>query len=782
MKTYKKYLLTAAAVSAVVAQMMAGYASAGVTALTASQPQDLTKDTIVHPSPYPQPSNELVTARIQMLARAYGDSIVLRWAGEDYVTQRSLYNTGVDIYRIDKTEFAFDTLAHNLKPYPLNALRQIYPESDSIAYAAMGLIYDENFLQPDQIKAEPGSLEALMELNDDQQTHFGFTVLMSEWRTDIADRIAMRLCDRNVIPGHHYEYILQPSWRNDNANLIMGTGHIADIENVPYKRLPFFSEIPDDLTNSLTQETLMGDTIVGPHAVRLWWRPQPYSTYEIERRKSNELTWTRVNEHPHLMMSMTADGDDDHFYKDLVPEAGDYEYRVFAHDPFGDLTLPSPIHKVHVPDILGPQSPTIRSIEITHTDPADMMKGVKATFHIMKDSLESDFAGYLPLYHHPKITGNDWKPLIPQTSPLGAQRRSSNREPLNLSKDTVITVDVTGLITGTVTVAAYDNAGNASYALPTLLQLQDVKAPEPPYNLTATTDAESGTVTLTWDADDDDIEYFEVAYANDTTHNFVLRSTDKNPAKTFVDTLDTYVNQRYIYYKVRAVDYSTNVGNYTPVLQVQRPSNLIPSQPHIDSTWVNDEGIHMRWACPDEQQIDEHRLYRRLEKSKKKSAQWQLIGTFPADSVRNAGHVVTICDAPEYLRTDRYVYAMESVSCNGHTSGKSLGYSVAWEGDLIFKWPINLMGEYNEKAGETKIAWDCTTPLPYKGEWYFCIWRKGPKDDRFKFLISSAPNEMLSTDRLLRPGEEAEYYVMIQYADGRESLPSNIITVKAPKK
>ena len=52
MKTYKKYLLTAAAVAAVVAQMMAGYASAGVTALTASQPQDLTKDTIVHPSPY----------------------------------------------------------------------------------------------------------------------------------------------------------------------------------------------------------------------------------------------------------------------------------------------------------------------------------------------------------------------------------------------------------------------------------------------------------------------------------------------------------------------------------------------------------------------------------------------------------------------------------------------------------------------------------------------------------------------------------------------------------
>jgi hypothetical protein len=70
---------------------------------------------------------------------------------------------------------------------------------------------------------------------------------------------------------------------------------------------------------------------------------------------------------------------------------------------------------------------------------------------------------------------------------------------------------------------------------------------------------------------------------------------------------------------------------------------------------------------------------------------------------------------------------------------------------------------------------------PYSGEWYFCIYRQGPDDDRPQFLMSAEPEERSFDDRLLQPGEQAKYYIMIQYADGRASEPSNTITVSAPR-
>ncbi len=46
--------------------------------------------------------------------------------------------------------------------------------------------------------------------------------------------------------------------------------------------------------------------------------------------------------------------------------------------------------------------------------------------------------------------------------------------------------------------------------------------------------------------------------------------------------------------------------------------------------------------------------------------------------------------------------------------------------------------------------------------------------------MSAAPDERMFNDYLLRPGESAEYYITIQFADGRESKPSNIVKVTAP--
>ena len=86
------------------------------------------------------------------------------------------------------------------------------------------------------------------------------------------------------------------------------------------------------------------------------------------------------------------------------------------------------------------------------------------------------------------------------------------------------------------------------------------------------------------------------------------------------------------------------------------------------------------------------------------------------------------------------------------------------------------------KAKQTKIAWETETSLPYKGEWYFCVYRQGPKDKRPQFLMSVKAEDRVFQDYLLAPGQSATYYVKIKYADGRETTPSNTVTVTAPEK
>ena len=76
-------------------------------------PMDTVKtDTIIYQEP------TLITTKIKLLTRTYGDSIALRWVPEDYVSWKYLCLTGVNVLRTetDADDFAIDTLAYGLTP------------------------------------------------------------------------------------------------------------------------------------------------------------------------------------------------------------------------------------------------------------------------------------------------------------------------------------------------------------------------------------------------------------------------------------------------------------------------------------------------------------------------------------------------------------------------------------------------------------------------------------------------------------------------------------------
>ena len=59
--------------------------------------------------------------KMELLARAYGDSIVLRWAVDRFPEWLYLSETGVNVLRLDhaSTSLKFDTVALGVKPLPL---------------------------------------------------------------------------------------------------------------------------------------------------------------------------------------------------------------------------------------------------------------------------------------------------------------------------------------------------------------------------------------------------------------------------------------------------------------------------------------------------------------------------------------------------------------------------------------------------------------------------------------------------------------------------------------
>lgn len=692
-------------------------------------------------------------AAINMLARSYGDSIVLRWAPEDYVTWNYLNHVGYNLYRIytDKSGVLHDDLiAEGIRPLSLEQLRARYPESDSLAFVAVGMIYGEGGVKPNQTRERYGEMGAMLEIYEDQQTQYAFAEMVAEWRPDVAQAIGLRYVDRDVKQGLHYQYILQPAKRDSLGRLPIAPGSI-NLECTKYK--------PVDYAPTYTDTVSTGLSLV------LKWKDNVNSTFEIERRLEGETEWKRLTVRPYASaLDLGFDKEELNRYSDVVEKPGVYEYRVLAYDAFGDLLVSSTTHKVRVGDVDAPTPPTIRQILITREGDPDSTQVITAHVEIEKAEIEDDCIGFMPLYYNERYTGKQWKSIS---------------ETMFSPTDTVLSIDVSRLSTGMLTIAAVDTAGNMGYSMPVQLRIEDKKAPEPPLNFKAEVE-ENGRIHLSWSPapeDCGDIAFYEVAVANDTTHQFVIISPQQMRDTTFTDSVAVDVNQKYIYYKVRAIDYASNIGQYTKILQVERPHLLPPTPAHLDTLVVDTEGIHLCWIAGADKATIIHNVFRRLENQ----PDWELIASLNADSVAADNYRIRIDDNPPFNNKRRYEYVVESFNSTGISSGPSLVVSVMNNRNTAVNVSLNLVGRYDSDAERTRLSWDCEGEQP-DGERYWGVYVRKPGKDSFEYLISEDINEPLHSNRLLSPGETAEFYVKLLYSDGRASKPSNIVKVTAPQK
>lgn len=703
-------------------------------------------------------------------SRSYDDYIYVRWAPDEYVPWRILNYWGYDVVRIyeGKNEIEADTIAR-VKPLSLEQFKATFEASDTLAAAAAQIIYGKR-TEFGNTEAHPESMQSIVELYEEQQMVYSYAMMIAEKRRDIALAMGLAFEDRTAKPNRKYNYIIDAVVPDTILNVGTYITHANKLG----------SWKPEKLKVKIT------DSIQAPANVQLVWpRTEEYTTFDIERRcVSKGEEWVKLNDKPYVMMLQDeAHETGNNIYIDERVHPGTYEYRIKGYDLFGDLTTPCDPHRVEMPDLIPPSAPLLEYIEIVRDENSDH---IDAYIHIVKDSIEEDLVGYIPFYQNPnyKERINIDIPDSVASQLSDDQRRLLNegmmiplvKEPI-APGDTIIKVDVTGLESGTLVIAATDTAFNMTISMPLPIHIADLTPPAPPTRLRAAMDM-SGMMMMNWRPSTSvDIEGYEVYWANDLTHPFAQHPGFYSADTMFVDTLSMKTAEPYRYYYVKARDYAGNGSLPSDTLQVERLTTIPPQPCRIDTLWMTDKQVHMEWHPSSEPDILSFYVYRRMDGEQ----DWQLIRVLTPDSIADGR--LYIEDSPEPHMTKRYYYAIETINRSGLSSGMSFATSFLFKGEVVLPIKIKLFGNFNEETKKAQLAWEIKglTEAVAKDA-YLVIYRKRPHDEFFRHLKSVSVYDIQTTDNGLRPGEEAQYEMRLRTNEGRFSPYSNRVQVKNTEK
>ena len=698
-------------------------------------------------------------------SRSYDDYIYVRWAPDEYVPWRILNYWGYDVVRIyeGKNEIEADTIAR-VKPLSLEQFKATFEASDTLAAAAAQIIYGKR-TEFGNTEAHPESMQSIVELYEEQQMVYSYAMMIAEKRRDIAIAMGLAFEDRTAKPNRKYNYIIDAVVPDTILNV--GT-YITRADKLG-------SWKPEKLKVKIT------DSIQAPANVQLVWpRTEEYTTFDIERRcVSRGEEWVKLNDKPYVMMLQDeAHETGNNIYIDERVHPGTYEYRIKGYDMFGDLTAPCDPHRVEMPDLIPPTAPLLEFIEIVRDENSDH---IDAYIHIVKDSIEEDLVGYIPFYQNPNYKDRiniDIPDSVAQQL-NDEQRRLLNegmmiplvKEPI-APGDTIIKVDVTGLESGTLVIAATDTAFNMTISMPLPIHIHDLMPPAPPTRLRAAMDM-SGLMMMNWRPSTSvDIEGYEIYWANDLDHPFAQHPGFYSADTMFVDTLSMKTAEPYRYYYVKARDYAGNGSVPSDTLRVERLTIVPPSVCRIDTLWMTGKTVNMKWHPASEPDILCYNVFRRMEGEQ----DWQLTRVLTPDSIADGR--LYIEDNPEPHMTKRYYYAIETINRSGLSSGMSFATSFLFKGEVVLPIKIKLFGNFNEETKKAQLAWEIQGMTEeVRKDAYLVIFRKRPEDEFFRHLKSVSVHDAHTVDNGLRPGEEAQYEMRLRTNEGRFSPYSNRVMI-----
>ncbi|HET6512605.1 MAG TPA: hypothetical protein VFH43_10470, partial [Candidatus Kapabacteria bacterium] len=507
-----------------------------------AQPVDLTEP--------PPDTTDPRHASIELIARSYGDSVVLRWGPSrpgawiianklGYIVERAAISDA------DQGKPVFTRVAPNvLMPWPLDEWKRRIQRENKYGAIAAQMLYGGK-ANPD---AGGKSVNSLLNAAKELQNRHGFALFSADNDAIAAEGLGLRAVDRNVKPGDRYIYrvfvaSVDPTYRIDSGYIVVDVARA----------------IPNPAPVDLQAEGRDGRIV-------LTWKDFPgasYSGFRVYRADAGSENYRELTSTPIIAVTTKANSlpEPPSYHDTTIVNYKQYKYRVIGISAFAELSDAAEV-AAYGRDLTAPPAPSIQNPEQTG-------RGRVQIKWTMPQGNHPDLNGFVIARSASSVGG--FVQITPQQLPKTAREFTDNaatpEEPYYM-------------------VGAVDTAGNVAPSLTAYVVIVDSMPPAPPKGLRASVDT-TGIVTLRWNlGPEPDIVGYRVLWANDPTHEFTQRTNVPIQDTFFVDTISLKSLTPYVYYRVAALDDRYNHSEMSPMLMVKRPDIIPPDASVFSDVFV----------------------------------------------------------------------------------------------------------------------------------------------------------------------------------------------------
>lgn len=568
-----------------------------------------------------------------LIAKDYGDSIVLRWAPSREDGWIVGMNNG---YRIQRLELDnnyepvgdWDTLSFpTIYPYSIAEYKQKIVTSDDDYLTASA----ESMYGYQMEYGEDFSSKNLLDRADEFRDRFTICLLMADLSSHAATGLGWRYADKDIRPQSTYLYrVYSPG--EDTTAIKLDNSVITGNDTSEITTPIIFDIIQKENQVDLQMNRALHDS--------------HFTAYFFERSADNGKSWSLLNALPYTqpLTDQSTIGNKEYIiYRDTglvnyVP----YLYRAIGLTPFGEYTAPSVPIRGMGKDRTPPRLPERFKAAMN----ANMQMEVNWEY----DSEPDDLLGFIltkslrPFDPHQPVSED----LLP---PDTRQYIDDNPTTVNYNFYTLYAVDT---------------AQNVSYTQSTYGEYTDSIPPLPPSNITYQIDT-SGHLQLMWPmGQEEDLLGYHVYYANNKKDYLSNISESVLQDTVYTDTLNLYNLQEKTYYRITALDFNYNVSAYSEWVVVERPDIVPPSSPIIIDHRASEESITIEFKKSSSIDVVNYMLLRWDPSTSK----WNTVGSLSSDFSKEE-----IADTTNLTQGMLYKYKLVAEDEAGNTSRDTYTYT-----------------------------------------------------------------------------------------------------------
>ena len=661
---------------------------------------------------------------IKLIARSYGDSIVLRWAPSSGGKWAMYNDVGYSLSRVDYTDSKHPVTTllttQPIKPLTLEGMKAKLDRNNQYAAIAAQGLYGKKLSVNTQ-----DFIKNITDQSDDLNNRYFIVMQAAEYSPPVAEAVGLRFVDKNVKKDKIYSYIIT-AWSpikelvNDTSAITLG-----NINNGPPEAPLYFEVAAGDKKIELKWDRKANKTL---------------SAFFIERSDDNGTSYKQLNKSPYFT-SIPRDKPKDsinikknellkkkHVFIDSVINYKHYKYRICGIDAFGDKSSFTKPVEVFAKDLTAPVSPFAKAIENKDNHTINISWNKDTVDHDLKEYMIAKAKAYDGPYS-----------LLTKT---------------NLPKWINNYIDSTpNSGSNYYVVIALDTANNYSPSVPVMAVIDDTIPPAAPTGLYGNISRE-GIVSLHWAKNkEDDIKGYKVYFANAATHAYTQLTINPTTDTTYYDSITLKTLTKHIYYKVVAVDKVNNHSEYSAPVELKKPDIVPPVAPVADDVNVYKNEVDIKWIQSASEDAKSYQVMR-----KDNNSDWKVI---METSHSKDGSFFYMKDTTAHPGID-YKYTAICIDEDGLKSEMSFAIPVRINTYEKVKVNIPLTVVYNSKNKTAELNWT----FKEEGDYFFVIYKAIGAGvlQRYK-SVNKDENSFKDTD--MNKNETYKYALQVVYKDTR---------------